>query len=953
MPLSGRHVGRGGRTICKADASKSWFLTILGIAPHGICIVKASNRVTFALLLAGAALLSGTAAVAQTKPAPVASKGTEVPFDRFTLPNGLTAIVRTDHSSPSVFVGIWYRTGSRDEPPGKTGFAHLFEHLMFQSTAHRPQEYMAALKQIGAIGANGVTRTDHTAYFETVPTNALDSALWLESDRMGYLDGGITQALLDEQRRVVLNEKRQGELRPEEMAWRHFLTAFYPADHPYAHPTIGSTADIEGATLDDVKQWFQSHYGAGNAVIVLSGDIDAATAREKITRYFGGIRAGTPISRPLQWVPSLTANRRDRLYGEFGKTSIARSWPVASDSGRDTTLLLLAARAMTGAPVAPLVKALVADAGVAMNVTATVSESELGSVLRVAMDVAHGVSVDRARAALDAAIAVYAEQGPPPERLRSIIAATDSVLLRALEDNGATGNWLGEGQVAHGDPAYFLRQRDWINAARPDEVRAVAARWLRKPYYDLETVPTPAPRAPGPDVDRSAMPSPGAFKTAITFPTVTTTTLANGMTLVVARRPGVAMVDLRLQFPTGTATDPNTPPAVAARAFDLLGKDARTASGEPVARSLSQLGVQLSSGAGEWASGVNWSVARDRLAPSFALVADILRRSTYPQAAVADANAAMRDAAQGYDRNPSAAAVPLLQRAIRGADDPRATLPTAQDSVTRAALVAFQQRHIVPAGTTLFLVGDVAPEQAKTLAERYFGDWRSAAPPPPPTTLSVASAPPRLILVDAPGAAQSSIAVGTVLPPFDPALNAAETLAAAAVADIGSGRLNANLRQAKGWTYGFGGGIDDAPIGNRLFVAQGTVQADRTAESLSELRREFADLAARRPITAAELELHRMAMIRTAALRFNRNDAFLNALVTSGTYRLPYDRATTAEQRLNAVTPQAVQALAARLFRPDAMTWVVIGDLTSIEPSIRALGLAPTEVWDIHGRKLR
>ena len=914
--------------------------------------MTASNRAPFALLLAGAALLSGGTAVAQTKPVPAVPMATEVPFDRFTLPNGLTAIVRTDHSSPSVFVGIWYRTGSRDEPPGKTGFAHLFEHLMFQSTAHRPQEYMAALKQIGAIGANGVTRTDHTAYFETVPTNALDSVLWLESDRMGYLDGGITQTLLDEQRRVVLNEKRQGELRPDEMAWRHFLSAFYPAGHPYAHPTIGSTADIEGATLDDVKRWFQSHYGAGNAVIVLSGDIDARTAREKITRYFGGIRAGLPISRPLQWVPSLGENRRDRIYGEFARTSIARRWPVANDSGRDTTLLLLAARAMAGAPDAPLVKALVDEAGVATAVNATLSESELGSVLSVTMDVAPGVSSTKARTALDTAIAAYAEQGPAAERLRRIIAATDSVLLRSLEDKGAIGNWLGEGQVAHGDPAYFLRQRDWITAARPDEVRAVAARWLSRPFYELETAPTPPARALGPDVDRSIMPSPGVFKTTIAFPPVVTTTLGNGMTLVVARRPGVAMVDLRLQFPIGTNTDPDTPPGVAVWAFNLLGKDARTVGGEPVERRLAQLGIQLSAGAGPWAGGVNWSVARDRLAPSFALVADIVRRTTYPQAAVAGANAAMLGAVDGYERNPSDAAVPLLQRAIWGASDPRGSLPTRRDKVTRASLLAFRQRHIVPAGATLFLVGDVPPEQAKALAERHFADWRSTAPPPA-SALPVVSAPPRLILVDAPGAVQSSIAVGTLLPPFDPALNAAETLAAATVANIGGGRLNANLRQAKGWTYGFGGAVDDAPIGNRLFVARGTVQADRTAESLSELRREFADLATRRPLSAAEIDAQRTAMIRAAALQFNRNDAFLNALATSGTYRLPYDRATTSEQRLMAATPQAVQALAARLLRPDAMTWVVVGDLKSIEPSIRALGLAPTEVWDVHGRKLR
>ncbi|MEJ8630019.1 insulinase family protein [Sphingomonas sp. I4] len=302
------------------------------------------------------------------------------------------------------------------------------------------------------------------------------------------------------------------------MAWRHFLTAFYPAGHPYAHPMIGSTEDIEGATLDDVKHWFQGHYGAGNAVLVLSGDIDAATAREKITRYFGAIRPGTPISRPLQWTPSLTETRRDRLYGDFAQTSISRSWPIPNTSPRDTTLLLLAARAMAGPKDAPLVRALVTDAKVATGVTATVNESALGSVLNLSIGVRPGVSPEVASRALDAALADYATKGPPPSRLQSIIAATDASLLRSLDDNAAVGNRLGEGEVAHGDPAYFLKQRAWINDARPDEVRAVAAKWLTRPYYEMITMPVPDRQAGSADVDRSHMPAPGPFKSEIAFP---------------------------------------------------------------------------------------------------------------------------------------------------------------------------------------------------------------------------------------------------------------------------------------------------------------------------------------------------------------------------------------------------------------------------------------------------
>ncbi|WP_294238604.1 pitrilysin family protein [uncultured Sphingomonas sp.] len=919
--------------------------------------MTSGKRALLSLLLASAVIGLPRMALGRESSTAPAQQTASVPFERFSLPNGLTVLVHTDHSSPSIFVGTWYRTGSRDEPPGKTGFAHLFEHLMFQSTAHRPQEYMAALKAIGGVNANGITRMDNTAYFETVPTNALDAILWMESDRMGYLDGGITQQLLDEQRRVVLNEKRQGELRAEEMASRHFLGAFYPPDHPYAHPTIGSTQDIEGATLDDVKAWFQSHYGAGNAVLVLSGDIDMATARAKVARYFGAIRTGAPISRSLQWAPSWTETRRDVLYGGFTHANVSRNWSIPNGAPRDTTMLQLAARAMTGPKDAPLVHALVTEAKVATGVSAMVNENELGSVLTVAMDLRPGVSPEEGDRALDAALADFAAKGPPAARLQSIVAATDDAVLRSLDDPATVGNRLGEGEVAHGDPTYFLRQRDWITGVSPADVRAVAARYLGRPYYELVTLPTPA-RTPAPDdVDRSQMPTPGPFKTQIAFPPVSTSMLPNGMKLVVARRPGTATVDMSLQFASGALSDPRVSPQTAAWALDLLSAGTGTAPGDDVQQRLSRLGVRMGLKQDPWNEAIRWSVANARLDESFAVIADMVRHPTYPQAALDEAKANALHDIDAADRNPFASGVGLLRRAIWGDGEARGHIATRDDveAVSRASLAAFHANHMTPGQATLYIVGDVSPERAKALADRYFGGWGGPASPPPPLPPLGASqaSSPRLILVDAPGAPQSSIVMGTVLSPFDKDRSATENLVVSALADIGSGRLNANLRQDKGWSYGFGGNIQDAPRGDRLFVAQGTVQADRTAASLAELRRELTDFATSRPITQAELNGQRDSLLRATALRYSRNEAFLDWLETADPYALPYDRPSTLGQRLDAVTLADAQATARRLLQPDAMTWVVIGDLRVIEPQVRALGLAPVQVWDAHGRPLR
>ena len=229
--------------------------------------------------------------------ATAASDNVDIPFTRFTLPNGLTVVVHEDHKAPVVAVSIWYHVGSADEPAGKTGFAHLFEHLMFSGSENHKGTYFEPFEQVGATDMNGTTWFDRTNYFETVPTTALDMALWMESDRMGHLLGAIGQKELDTQRGVVQNEKRQGENRPYGRTDEVILANAFPANHPYQHDTIGSMADLDAASLDDVKQWFHDYYGAANTTIVLAGDITPDVAREKLLRYFGDIPAGPPVPR--------------------------------------------------------------------------------------------------------------------------------------------------------------------------------------------------------------------------------------------------------------------------------------------------------------------------------------------------------------------------------------------------------------------------------------------------------------------------------------------------------------------------------------------------------------------------------------------------------------------------------------------------------------------------------
>ncbi len=305
------------------------------------------------LLATLGALVCSVPAAAQSTP--------DIPYERFVLANGLTVIVHEDHKAPIVAVNVWYHVGSKNEQPGHTGFAHLFEHLMFNGSEHYDKEFQAPLERAGATDLNGTTNEDRTNYFVNVPTSALDLELWLESDRMGHLVGAITQAKLDEQRGVVQNEKRQDENEPYGKVWDFLTPRLYPANHPYSWTVIGSMEDLNAAKLDDVKGWFQSYYGPSNAVLVLAGDIDAKTAREKVEHYFGDIPPGPPVARQGAWIAKRTGSQRGTMQDRVPQARVYKVWNVPPWSSTDASALEIAASVLSDGKSSRLYKRLVYD----------------------------------------------------------------------------------------------------------------------------------------------------------------------------------------------------------------------------------------------------------------------------------------------------------------------------------------------------------------------------------------------------------------------------------------------------------------------------------------------------------------------------------------------------------------------------------------------------------------
>ncbi|MEC7818162.1 MAG: insulinase family protein [Pseudomonadota bacterium] len=453
------------------------------------------------------------------------------------------------------------------------------------------------------------------------------------------------------------------------------------------------------------------------------------------------------------------------------------------------------------------------------------------------------------------------------------------------------------------------------------------------------------------DVDRTHMPVPGPLKTAIDFPTVTQTTLPGGLKLVVAQRPDAGITDMSVRFARNplAATDAET--ATAQRAFALLTASEPENGAEPIRQRLARNGIALRTDVGEWGASVTWSAANPEVGLSLELVGEMLAEARFPQAAVDRANADASRRVAGREVSSDR----LLRHALLGESNPRGR-PSPADSVDipREALLAYRDTVMAQENATLYIVGGVDPARARDLAMRNFGTPRNGAATPPHPTPIPAAAPQsaRIILVDAPGAQQSSISVGKVIAPFSAENAAVEALVAGVLADHGPGRFNRNLRQSKGWSYAFGGGIEDSPAGQRVFSASGTVQADKTAESLLALQDELSGIVGANPISQAELDAQRRLLIGRTVQEFTGNAAFLQAFVTAGTYGLPYDHAASVDRRLAAVMIEDAREVAGTLFDGPA-TFVVIGDLASIEPVIRAQAFAPVEIWDSAGRKVR
>ncbi len=873
-----------------------------------------------------------------------------IPYEQFVLDNGLTVLVHEDHKAPIVAVNIWYHVGSKNEPEGRSGFAHLFEHLMFNGTENNDDDYFQVLERIGATDLNGTTNEDRTNYFQNVPTSALDVALWMESDRMGHLLGAVTQEKLDEQRGVVQNEKRQGENQPYGKVWNLITEAVYPEGHPYAHTVIGSMDDLNAASLEDVHEWFKTYYGPNNAVLVLAGDIDVETARQKVTKYFGDIPPGPPISHHQTWVARRTGEQRQVLEDRVPQGRLYMVWNVPEAFSRDAHLLELVAGVLTRGKTSRLYKRLVYDEQKATDVSAFVSTGEIGSQFMITATARPGQALPPIEVAIREELERFMAEGPTSNELEKVRTADHASFIRGSERIGGFGgksDILAESFVMGGSPDAYKQKLADKRQAKPADLKKVASEWLSDGVYVLEVHPFEEGKPVAVGADRSQIPAPGT-PPDVRFPAFERRKLSNGMTLIVAERPSVPMVNLTLMFDAGFASDQFGAPGTASLAMNMLDEGTKTRSALEISDDLMALGASLDAGSNLDFSMVNLSALEEQLDPSLDVFADVVLNPSFPESDLARLKQEQLARIRREKVTPMQMGLRVFPKLLYGEGHaynvPLTGSGTEQaiQGIERSDLQRFHETWFRPNNATLIAVGDITMEELSSKLERLFAGWKPSDVPRKNLAEVRHRDKQTIYLIDRPGSEQSIIFAGHVAPPA----GTPEEIAIEAVNEILGGsftsRINMNLREDKHWSYGAQSLVYNAR-GQRPFFVFSPVQSDKTKESVQEIAAELRGITTDRPATADELDRVRRSLTLSLPGRWETNRSVASSITQIVANDLPDDYYEQYGERIHALNLSEVNTTAGKVIRPENIVWVVVGDRAKIEPGLKELGFGAIE----------
>lgn len=927
--------------------TKSWALVLVAIA----------------LAFANVAGRSQEPSKNSTANAAAASDVPKIDFEKYTLPNGLQVILHVDRKLPIVHVNNWYHVGSKNERVGRTGFAHLFEHMMFEGSKDANAKYFSFIEKAGANlfegGVNGTTNEDRTNYFESVPSGNLEYVIWLESDRLATLTDVLTKEKLDNERDIVKNERRQGlENQPYGRAFMLITENVFPDGHPYAHTVIGSHEDLTAATVDDVKDFFHTYYTPNNLSLAITGDFDVAEAKRLIAKYYGTVPPGPALDRPKHWVPKLNAEKIIDVKDHVPQERTYFAWPSPAFFDPDDANMDLVSFVLTDGLSSRLNKSLVYDKQICSDVVSFQNSAEMAGSFIIWVTARPGASLAEAERVTAEEIARLAKEGPAAEELNRAKTKWEFQYVTGLERIGGFGgkaDLLNTYNVFLGDPDKFAADVERHRAVTAESLRLAASKWLdTSNRVVVRFHPESFQPEPQVQVDRTKQPDLGTDRPFLA-PEVKSAKLENGMQLYVVERKDLPKVAVRLATRAGSMADPQGKEGIASLEIQVMKRGTVSKKALEIDDALGDLGTSLDGRANDETATLSFEVLKRNLGPALAVMADVATHPSFPSDELErERKIRLAELAQA-ENEPGSISSRVSSMLAYGRNHPygrpTAGYPSTVEKITREDVVRFYGTYWKPGGSALILVGDISLAEATELAKHYFVTWKGAEPPainvPPPQP----AGPGKLFLVSRSDAAQTVVA--TILP--GPARNSPDyyplSLANAVWGGAVGARLGMNIREDKGYSYG----VFSFPAPHEkygMWRASGGVQTNKTKESVIEFENELKFIAGEKPITDKELTDAKHNRVRGYAQQFESMDRVAEQIEKLWGFGLPMTELQQEPDELEKATLASVNAAAQKYAKRTGATLLLVGDLSKIETVIRELNLGEIVLLDVEGNPL-
>ena len=903
--------------------------------------------------VAGAVLLVASQAVAQTITPP------KLAFEKYTLPNGLQVILHEDHSTPIVAVNLWYHVGSKNEDVGRTGFAHLFEHMMFQGSQHADSDFINAIEALGSTDLNGTTDFDRTNYFETIPPSALERVLYLEADRMGWLLPSMTQERLDNQREVVKNERRQGvDNQPYGTVDERMYAVMYPSYHPYSWDVIGYMDDLTRASKEDVEKFFKTYYGPNNCTLVIAGDHQPAVTKGLIERYFGAIPPGPPVARREAWVPEMSAPVHLSMEDRVPLPRVYFAWHMPGKFQDGEADLEVAARVLAQGKTSRLYKTLVYDKQIAQDVTAFVDDRELSSLFRVQVTAKAGHTLDEIVPVILEEIEGLRRKPPASTEIERARTAILAQMVRGLERVGGFGgrsDRLAMYNTYVEDPGFLDKDFARYQAVTPASMHAATKRWLNDMRCEMRVTPYPelaATDAAG--LDRAKAPAIGPDAT-FTSPKLQRHKLSNGLEVVLAESHKVPSVQMNLVVKGGWSADNRDKAGVASFMSRMQDEGTKKRSALQISEQALLLGANLNTTSNLDACIVSVNALSARLPQSIELWSDVALNPAFPADEIERQRAQVLGQIAQEKKQPVQMGIRILPGLLYGDAHPYAQPLTGSGTensvkaIQRQDLVAYHETWFRPNNATLVVVGDTRMDDIVPLLEKSLASWKSADVPQIAMPSRTNPTRTTVYLIDKPGAAQSVLLAGQLIPPKGDMEDIPFEVMNGVLGSNFASRINMNLREDKGYSYGAYLFTIDGK-GQGMAVAFSQVRTDVTKESITELMKELRDIRGKRPPTADEMSLSKNSLVLSLPGQYETMNGIANKINDIVTYGFPEDYYAKYPDRVRATTTQNVVEIANKRIHPDNLAFVVVGDRAVIEEGVKALNLGPIEYLDADGR---